>query len=48
MSEKVTVVIIKKIRVVNICSMECGEVWGKGVSQWAHAEASLPPEGPDT
>lgn len=24
------------------------EVWGKGMSQWAHAEASLPPEGPVT
>lgn len=24
------------------------QVWGKGESQWAHAEVSLPPEGPAT
>jgi hypothetical protein len=26
----------------------CGEVWGKGLPRWPHAEASLPPERPDT
>jgi hypothetical protein len=28
--------------------MRCGEVWEKGMSQRAHAEASLPHEGPAT
>jgi hypothetical protein len=40
-----SVVIIKRERAIRICS---GRVWGKGVPQWAHAKASLPPEGPDT
>jgi hypothetical protein len=26
----------------------CGVVWGKGISHWARAKASLPPEGPAT
>jgi hypothetical protein len=26
----------------------CDKIWGEGVSRWAHAKASLPPEGPDT
>ena len=39
------VVIIKRERAIRICS---GGVWGKGVPQWAHAKASLLPEGPDT
>lgn len=26
----------------------CSQVWGKGVPLWAHAEASLHPEGPAT
>ena len=39
------VVIIKRERAIRICS---GGVWGKGVPWWAHAKASLPPEGPGT
>ena len=39
------VVIIKRERAIRICS---GRVWGKGVPQWAHAKASLPPEEPAT
>jgi hypothetical protein len=38
---KISVVIIKRERAMKICS---GGVWGKGVPQPAHAEASLPPE----
>ena len=38
----IIVVIIKRERAIRICS---GAVWGKGVPQRAHAEASLPPEG---
>jgi hypothetical protein len=26
----------------------CSQVWGMRVPLWAHAEASLPPEGPTT
>jgi hypothetical protein len=40
-----TVGIIKRERVIRMCS---GRVWGKGVPRQTHAEASLPPEGPDT
>jgi hypothetical protein len=28
--------------------MGFGEVWGKGMPQWAHAKTSLPCEGPTT
>jgi hypothetical protein len=39
------VVIIKRERSVSVCS---SGVWGKGVPQWAHSEAPLSPEEPDT
>ena len=40
-----SVVIIKRKRDKGVCSTA---VWGKGVHQWVHAKASLPPKGPDT
>ena len=43
--DKLIVVIIKREIGVRICSMGG---WGKGVPQWAHVKASLPPEGPYT
>jgi hypothetical protein len=41
-SQCINVVIIKRQRGINICSKVCGELWGKGMSQQAHAKASLP------
>jgi hypothetical protein len=41
-------VFIKREREKEYVLWGCGEVWGKGVPQRAHAKASLPPEGPAT
>jgi hypothetical protein len=32
----------------NMFWWRCGEVWGKGMAQQAHAETSLLPKGPAT
>jgi hypothetical protein len=40
LSEEKGIVIMKRERAIKICS---GRVWGQGVPQQAHAEASLPP-----
>ena len=44
-SHSTSFVIIKRERGKRICSTV---LWGKLVPKWAHDEASLPPEGPDT
>ena len=44
----VSVMILKRERDIKVHSEASGEVWEKGVTWQAHAEASLPPEGPAT